>query len=218
MLIKVERPELVCSNLISTSCASRSCCERKSDTTESSAACSNERWPDAVLPTATGENPLKAAPAWSWHSIKSSSDEDVIYREFPNAYNNISSAFGNISSVKIYDKNKKPGGSYLRKAPKTKYYDNECKYQYSDGFVVPIFASLYTMMSIHYNKVEWTVSNPDQFIKDHLTEFVENYIESTIKDNDYNPNVAGKSKGGYLQVSQSIQMRILKSQLNHEGI
>jgi hypothetical protein len=76
MLIKVERPELVCSNLISTSCASRSCCERKSDTTESSAACSNERWPDAVLPTATGENPLKAAPAWSWHSIKSSSDED----------------------------------------------------------------------------------------------------------------------------------------------
>lgn len=138
---------------------------------------------------------------------------DVIYREFPNAYNNISSAFGNISSVKIYDKNKKSGGSYLRKAPKTKFYENECKYQYSDGFIVPIFASLHTMMSISNNKVGWAISNPDQFIKDHLTEFVENYIESTIKDNDYNPNVAGKSKGGYLQISQSIEMRILKSQI-----
>ncbi len=138
---------------------------------------------------------------------------DVIYREFPNAYNNISSAFGNISSVKIYDKNKKSGGSYLRKAPKTKYYENECKYQYSDGFIIPIFASLHTMMGVTKNKVSWLMPNPDQFIKDHLTEFVENYIESTIKDNDYNPNVAGKSKGGYLQVSQSIEMKILKSQM-----
>jgi hypothetical protein len=138
---------------------------------------------------------------------------DVLYREFPNAYNNISSAFGNISSVKIYDKNKKAGGTYLRNAPKTKYYDNVCKYQYSDGFIVPIFASLHAMMGIKNKKVVWLVPNPDQFIKDHLTEFVENYIESTIKDNDYNPSVAGKSKGGYLQISQSIEMRMLKSQI-----
>ena len=139
---------------------------------------------------------------------------DVLYREFPKSYNSISSAFGNISSVKIYDKNKKAGGSYLRNPPLSKYYGNQCKYQISDGFIVPIFASLQAMMGIKRGKVVWLVENPDQFIKDNLTEFVENFIESTIKDNDYNPNVVGKSKGGYLQIAQSIEMNILKLNLN----
>jgi hypothetical protein len=139
---------------------------------------------------------------------------DVLYREFPAAYNSISSAFGNISSVKIYDKNKKAGGSYLRKAPLSKYYGNICKYQYSDGFIIPIFASLQAMMGVKNGKVIWLVESPDQFIKDHLPEFVENYIESTIKDNDYNPSVSGKSKGGYLQIALSIEMRILRSKIN----
>ena len=139
---------------------------------------------------------------------------DVLYREFPKSYNAISSAFGNISSVKIYDKNKKAGGSYLRNPPLSKYYRNHCKYQFSDGFIVPIFASLQAMMGMKKGKVAWLVENPDQFIKDNLTEFVENFIESTIKDNDYNPNVVGKSKGGYLQIAQSIEMKILKLNLN----
>ena len=42
----------------------------------------------------------------------------------------------------------------------------------------------------------------------------QHFIESTIKDNDYNPNVVGKSKGGYLQIAQSIEMKILKLNLN----
>jgi len=138
---------------------------------------------------------------------------DVLYEKFPASYNTISSAFGNISSVKIYDKNKKSGGTYLRKPPLTKYYGHECKYQFSDGFIIPIFASLQAMMTVEKGKVIWKVENPDKFLKDNLTEFVENYIESTIKDNDYNPNVAGKSKGGYLQIAQSIEMKILKLNL-----
>ena len=133
---------------------------------------------------------------------------DLIYSEFPNSYNEISPGFGRIAKVRLYDVGEKAGGSYLRNKPKTKYYERTCKYQYPEGFIMPIFCSIYEMMEVNDNQLVWKVANPDSFIKENLTEFTKMFLETTIKDNDYNPNSVGKNTGGYLLMAQTIKFAV----------
>ena len=60
------------------------------------------------------------------------------------------------------------------------------------------------MMKVEGDQVIWKVADPDYFIKENLTEFTKMFLETTIKDNDYNPNSVGKNTGGYLLMAQTI--------------
>ncbi len=120
---------------------------------------------------------------------------DLIYKIFPNAYNFNSQGFGSISSVRIYDDGKK-GKKYLNKRPLTKYYKKECDYSYPDGFIIPIVASLYALMEIKDNKLEWKIGDPSEFIETNIKKAVEMLV-STIKDNGWNPQSVGKNLGAY---------------------
>ncbi len=134
---------------------------------------------------------------------------DLIYKNFPVAYNKNSSGFGRISCVKIYDKSKKSGGSYLSKPPLTKYYKNECEAKYPDGFIIPILCGLTTLINIDNTSVTWR-HDPIDFIEKNLEEGVKMLV-NTIKDNDYNPNVVGKSKGAYDSVELMFKYQLTKS-------
>ncbi len=123
---------------------------------------------------------------------------DLIYDLFPRAYNDNSSGFGRMKCVKIYD-GVTTGESYLSKPPLTKYYKQECSAKYPDGFIIPIFAGLAALMEVKGNEVKWKV-DPEKFIQDNLSEGI-TMLVNTIKDNDYNPNMVGKSKGAYDSMS-----------------
>ncbi len=120
---------------------------------------------------------------------------DIIYENFPKAYNNNFGKFGRMDCVKIYDENKK-GSSYLSRPPLTKYYQKKCGAKYPEGFIIPIFAALSELMEVEGDKLKWKMSDPLDFIEKNLSKGVE-LLVNNIKDNNYNPNQVGKSKGPY---------------------
>ncbi len=135
---------------------------------------------------------------------------DLIYKEFPDSYNINSSRFGGIESVRIYKKNEKAGKRFLRNPPLTKFYGEECVYKYPDGFIIPVFCALSEWMEVRGDKLEWKVTDPEKLLKDNLTKFTKMFLETTIKDNDYNPQSIGKNTGGYMTMSREFQFALLQ--------
>lgn len=135
---------------------------------------------------------------------------DLIYKEFPHAYNRHSSRFGGISCVGRYEEGKS-GDNFLSRQPLTKYYKNPCDYRYPDGFIIPVICGLTALIDVKADTVEWK-TNPFQFIEEHLTEAVE-LLVGTIKDNGYNPNVVGKNKGAYDIVKRMIELILIKEDI-----
>lgn len=131
---------------------------------------------------------------------------DLIYKEFPKAYNSNSGAFGRISCVKLFDPQKKADGkTYLRAKPKTKFYEAECDYKYPDGFIMPIFGALSEWMEVKGNQLQWKMISPSASIEEKLKKFTEMFIAVSIKDNDYNPQSVGKNSGAYMIMRQTLQ-------------
>ena len=130
---------------------------------------------------------------------------DRIYELFPDAYNSHSPGFGRMDCVRIYDSSKKSDKKYTRKQPRTKYYARECKNGYPDGFIIPIFAALCELMSIREDKLTWKTPDPAAFLEEHFDESVK-LLVSAIKDNGYNPNKVGKSRGAYESMSTMFEL------------
>lgn len=119
---------------------------------------------------------------------------DVIYQTFPDAYNKAGGSFGAIDGVK-----KRPCLS--------KYHELECEYQYADGFIIPIIASLNNLMEYKKGKgVSWKVV-PTKFLKTSFPKILTMYY-MVIKLAKFNPQKVGKEAGGYEFVSGAIQMAL----------
>jgi len=132
---------------------------------------------------------------------------EYLYNQFPEAYNKTSPGFGRQSCVRMYDKDHKANkDTYLRNAPKTKYFSKECVYKYPDGFIMPIFASLSTMMEVKNNKLVWKVE-PFQHIADNLNSWVSAYYHSFITTFKHDPQKCGKTSGVYM----TMEVHILNS-------
>ena len=73
---------------------------------------------------------------------------DLIYTEFPEAYNEASPGFGRVSSVRIWEPTKAESSDpkYLSHAAHTKFYRHECKYDFPDGFIMPLVWALGELM------------------------------------------------------------------------
>lgn len=119
---------------------------------------------------------------------------DIIYARFPEAYNNSSQGFGRISAVRMYVPGKK-GKEYLRSMAKTKFYQREVKYDYPDGFIMPLVVGLRALMEDKEGQVRWKV-DPRAFINEHLNEVVSSYY-SAIQMADYDPQKVGKAMAAY---------------------
>lgn len=128
---------------------------------------------------------------------------DLIYKEFPNSYNDGGSGrFGRLSSVKM--------ASDLRTKPKAQFTDREVQYRYPDGFIMPLVYGLKALMEIDSDgNVGWIVSDPKSFVIENLNTIVRKYrviIEAFSGD----PQKIGKNEGSYSLAMDAFETEILK--------
>lgn len=133
---------------------------------------------------------------------------DYIYQEFPTAYNKVSSGFGRIRSVRIYEngKYKKGDKKYLPKSPKTKFYQYECMYDFPDGFIMPIMYGMVELLEYKNGKVGWA-HDPIDFLKDHLEEILRVY-HGFITIADYDPQRVGKTAASYELIRSQVRAAV----------
>jgi hypothetical protein len=143
---------------------------------------------------------------------------DRIYSMFPDAYNRVSPGFGRIRSVYVFDPGRSKSSkdsSYLAKPPKTKFYRLDCKYDFPDGFIMPLVWALRELIKNEDGMLLWA-ANPDKFLERHLEKAFEVYL-SVIQLADYDPQRIGKSVPSYQLASNDFQSR-LNAQLALEQI
>ncbi|MGB9123549.1 MAG: hypothetical protein WCE73_23240 [Candidatus Angelobacter sp.] len=133
---------------------------------------------------------------------------DHLYQEFPEAYNAASPGFGRISSVFVYEESKAKSGDpkYLSSPPHTKFYKTECKYDYPDGFVMPLVWALSELMEYREGKVFWK-EDPVKFIKKNLAKTLKVYY-GLIQMASYDPQKVGKTGASYNLVANDFNSRL----------
>ena len=133
---------------------------------------------------------------------------DLIYEQFPEAYNKASPGFGRIGSVRVWDpaKAKSKDPKYLSSPPRTKYYGKECKYDFPDGFIMPLIWALRELMEVRDGIVSWRV-NPEKFIRDNLDETMKVYY-GMIQMAGYDPQKVGKTVASYHLVANDFKGRL----------
>ncbi|WP_318508273.1 AIPR family protein [Photobacterium leiognathi] len=132
---------------------------------------------------------------------------DYIYKLMPQAYNEASPGFGRIKSVRTLDaeKWKEDKKSYLRTPAKTKFYRQDVKIQYPDGFMYPLIVSMAEHMEIKDNKVQWK-SDPFTFIDTAMPFVFRMGFQSFIKGQNYDPGKVTKENSAYQMVSGMYEM------------
>jgi len=135
---------------------------------------------------------------------------DYIYAEYPKAYNKDGS-FGKMEVVKIYDAEKfKDGGSkYLKRKPKTKFLNQDCKYSYADGLIIPLVVAIKELIYFdeYSQSLKWKVTDPIKFLEDNLDPISKIY-GMVIRMASYNPQKIGKDSGSYELAASAVSSRI----------
>jgi hypothetical protein len=133
---------------------------------------------------------------------------DLLYTEFPEAYNGASSGFGRINSVFIWEQAKEDSRDpkYLSSPPHTKFYRSECKYDFPDGFVMPLVWALSELMQYKDEKVTWKM-DPEKFIRKNLNKTLKVYY-GIIQMAGYDPQKVGKTQASYNLVANDFQTRL----------
>jgi hypothetical protein len=133
---------------------------------------------------------------------------DLIYMEFPEAYNQASPGFGRVSSVYIWDPAKAKLGDpkYLSNPTFTKFYRHEFKYDFPDGFIMPLVWALSELMEYRDDKVTWK-TDPDRFIKRNLTKTLKVY-HGMIQMANYDPQKVGKTGACYMLAANDFKSRL----------
>lgn len=127
---------------------------------------------------------------------------DLIYREFPSAYNESGGRFGRLSSVKL--------ASDMRTKPVTAFSKTPVQHSYPDGFIMPLVYGLSALMEVDENgNVGWNVSDPEKFVRDSLTNVVRRY-RAIIEAFSGDPTKIGKNEGAYTIAKDGFETELLK--------
>ena len=127
---------------------------------------------------------------------------DMLFDQVPDAYNIVSPGYGRITAVKVYDpakaKENKKEGKYLRKPPKSKFFQTKlkCGFESPDGFIVPLLWGLTSLIGDNGEELFWKVPDPLEFLKLSLSEVMKLYV-GTMKSFDFDPPRVGKNGGSY---------------------
>lgn len=136
---------------------------------------------------------------------------DLIYAQFPSAYNDVSKGFGRIDDVRIFDAAQKDNvKKYLRRRPKTKFYQREVTYDYPDGFIMPLVVGLRTLMKVNEEGcIEWRV-DPREFIATRLggSNGVVSSYYSVMQMAKYDPQKVGKAKAAYNMAESAMRLQV----------
>jgi hypothetical protein len=122
---------------------------------------------------------------------------DLIYKEFPVAYNAASPRFGGISCVGKWDeaKAKSKDKGYLARQPLTKFYREPCAFDYPDGFIMPILWALRALMEYKDGQVQWR-TDPAKFVRKNLRGTMK-IFHGLIQAINYDPQKVGKTGAYY---------------------
>lgn len=133
---------------------------------------------------------------------------DYIYAEFPDAYNDASPGFGRVTSVRIWDETKSNSSDpkYLARPARAKFYRDECKYDFPDGFIMPLVWALGELMEYKDGKVSWK-TDPERFIKKNLAKTLRVYY-GMIQMANYDPQKVGKTGACYFLAANDFKTRL----------
>lgn len=133
---------------------------------------------------------------------------DYIYASFPDAYNDVSPGFGRISSVRIYEAGKynPKEKKYLAYPAKTKYYEDDVKFDFPDGFIAPVVWALREIMIYESGELTWR-EDPKTFIAKNLRRFLEVY-HGFIAMANYDPQKVGKTNSTYQLACNDFRSRV----------
>ncbi len=127
---------------------------------------------------------------------------DLIYREFPAAYNDGGGRFGRLSSVKM--------ASDMKTKPVSAFMKTPVQYSYPDGFIMPLVYGLSALMQTDGDgNVEWRVPNPEKFVRDTLPSVVRRY-RAIIEAFSGDPQKIGKNEGAYTIAKDAFETELLK--------
>jgi hypothetical protein len=127
---------------------------------------------------------------------------DLIYREFPGAYNDGGNRFGRLNAVKMAADMKTKPVSAFRKIP--------VQHSYPEGFILPLVYGLSALLGVNEdNEVEWLVEDPAQFVKDTLISVVRRY-RAIIEAFSGDPQKIGKNGGAYAIAKDAFETELLK--------
>ncbi len=127
---------------------------------------------------------------------------DLIYREFPAAYNDGGGRFGRMSSVKM--------ASDMKTKPVSAFTKSPVQYSYPDGFIMPLVYGLSALMETDADgNVGWRVSNPAKFVSDTLPNVVRRY-RAIIEAFSGDPQKIGKNEGAYTIAKDAFETELLK--------
>ncbi|HTM82327.1 hypothetical protein [Asticcacaulis sp.] len=103
---------------------------------------------------------------------------DLIYSDFPDAYNSNGFRFGANPIVKMYDPPRreaaKDKSAFLVSQPHTHYLNKPVYYRYPDGLIMPLVYGLKGLMEINDDKVVWAVE-PVKFVEMYLKDIAGAY-------------------------------------------
>jgi len=131
---------------------------------------------------------------------------DLIYSLLPDAYNQADGKFGRISAVKMYDPKKHkedPKAGYLKKHPRTPFYDEEVVYQCPEGFITPLVYALSALIEEKNGELTWKV-DPYRFVKQNLSAVVKQY-KGVLDLSQWDPQKVGKSVVSYSMAKQQFE-------------
>jgi hypothetical protein len=127
---------------------------------------------------------------------------DLIYRDFPAAYNDGGGRFGRLTSVKM--------ASDMKTKPVTAFLKAPVQYSYPDGFIMPLVYGLSALMKADgAGTVSWLVPDPEKFVLDILPSVVRRY-RAIIEAFSGDPQKIGKNEGAYSIAKDAFETELLK--------
>lgn len=103
---------------------------------------------------------------------------DMIYEDFPEAYNSNNYRFGSSTIVKIYDPARreaaKDKSAYVATQPTTHFLNRPVSYRYPDGLIMPLVYGLKGLMELDGDCVVWA-TDPKLFLKKYLNDIAGAY-------------------------------------------
>jgi hypothetical protein len=126
---------------------------------------------------------------------------DQIYEQFPEAYNKAGGAYGKITAVKMYDpekaKEKSPEkkSRFLRRPPKTPFFERSCDYTCPDGFIMPLMYGLSALLESGGGQINWK-KDPSKFLRQHLVDIMKTY-RFFMDTAQFDPQKVGKNLSVY---------------------
>lgn len=115
---------------------------------------------------------------------------ELIYRNFPDAYNQNDGKYGRITAVN------KMNPANAKKKPRTRYTDQEARYASPEGYIIPLVYGLSALLERRDDGTIGWKTDPTTFLNKNLGEIAKKY-KMIMQTMDSDPQKIGKAGASY---------------------